>query len=151
MLNSWEYSSKVHHVIWQSVIIWVKNNNKSIVRFTKFVASIFLNCKGNSKSPITRRTSLKSLCFLASDVILPPTIGLKLNQLSAELFFSIVISHQILFIRKRLFQVAGNTFPLNYLDAITSLRTQKVYWTDMLRNIKFRHQREIRAILSWLA
>ena len=113
------------------------------MRFTKFVASIFLNCKGNSKSPLTRRTSLKSLCFLASDVILQPTIGLKLNQLSAELFFSIVNSHLILFIRRCLFQVAGNTFPLNYLDAITSLCTQKVYWTDMLRNIKFRHQLEI--------
>jgi len=49
----------------------------AIVRFTKFVASIFLNCKGNSKSLITRRTSLKSLCFLSPDVILPPTIGLK--------------------------------------------------------------------------
>jgi len=93
----------------------------------------------------------KSLCFLAPDVVLPPTIGLQLNQLSAELFFYIVNSHLILFIRKRLFQVAGNTFPLNYLDAITSLCTPKVYWTDMLRNIKLRHWREIRAILSWVA
>jgi len=95
---------------------------ETIVRFTKFVASIFFNCNCNSKSPITRRTSLKSLCFVAPDVILPPTIGLKLNQLSAE-FSSIVNSRLILFIWKRLFQVAGNTFPLNYLDAITSLST----------------------------
>ena len=111
----------------------------TIARFTKFVVSIFLNYKGNSKSPITRRTSFKSLCFVAPDVIFPPTIGLKLNQLSAELFFSIVNSHLILFIRKRLFQVAGNTFPLNYLDAISSLCTPKVYWRDMLLNIKLRH------------
>ena len=96
----------------------------------------FFNCKDNSKFPITRRTSLESLCFVAPDVILPPSNGLKLNQLSAKLFFSIVNSN--LFTRKRLFQVAGNPFPLNYLDAITSLCTPIVYWTDMLRNIKFR-------------
>jgi len=105
------------------------------VCFTKFVASIVLNFKDNSKSPITRRTSLESLCFVAPDVILLPTTGLKLNQLSAEFFFFIVNSYLILFIRKRLCQVAGNTFPLNYLDAITSVCTPNVYWTNMLRNI----------------
>ena len=94
------------------------------MRFTKFVASIFLNCKDNLNPPITRRTSLESLCFVAPDVILPPTTGLRLNQQSAEKFFSIVNSDLILFIRKRLFQVAGNTFPLNFLDAISSLITK---------------------------
>ena len=66
-MNNINYSNTLKH----------KRNEQLIVRFTKFVASIFLNCKSNSKSPITRHTSLKSLCFLAPDVILPPTIGLK--------------------------------------------------------------------------
>ena len=118
------------------------------MRITKFVASILLNCKDNWNSPITRRTSLESLCFVAPDVILPTTTGLKLNQLSTELFFSIVNSHLILFIRKRLFQVAGYTFPLNYLNAITSLCTPKVYWTDMLRNIKYSYYSYLREVIS---
>ena len=104
------------------------------MRFTKFVASILFKFQDNSKSPITRCTSFESLCFVAPDIILPSTTGLKLNQLSAELFISIVNSYLFLFIRKHPFQVAGNTFPLNYLDAITFLCTPIVYWMNMLNS-----------------
>jgi len=94
--------------------------------------------KDNSKSLSTRCTSLESLCFLAHDVIPPPTSSLNLNELSAELYFSIANSHLICFTRKRPFLVACNNFPLDYFDALTSLCTSDVYYmyTDMVRNFK---------------
>jgi len=44
---------------------------------------------------INKTYLVKSLCLLAHDVILPPTAGLKLNEQSAGLYFTIVNSHPI--------------------------------------------------------
>jgi len=84
------------------------------VSFTKFVASFFF--KLQRQLEFSNNKTLKSLCFVAPHVTLSPTTGLKLNQISTDLFFFNVNYHLILFIRKRLFEVACNTFPLKKRD-----------------------------------
>jgi len=87
-LSSFHSSTKL-------LVSWIGHEKILIVRFTKFVDIIFLNCKENSKTLSIRRTSLESLCFLPHDAFLPPTTSLKLNERSAELHFSIENSHLI--------------------------------------------------------